>query len=1848
MSLTGTALQVRDFLRKAENRLYWVENARFPPGYTMPRLLMKIPWKGDIFDTSQLLSVAGHDIDLAMTFKRIVFSDNLQDWFVDKFFDGDWIAANAHFCVGKVSTLVVHSSDHKLSPIARIYAHSGFAEVGAVRNVIKEFPNWKFLSSYDVPAKVLSDVQLNSIVERKVSMLARRLNVALNSEWDVVKKVEHVYRHVLKEDLPSHESVYLDGVVDFLDQHRSIKKEVVWSSDVMDVLMKQMRNFYARLVKLDYSLEPNLEKFSDWVLDTGVNGMIKNCLKAMKIYDILLRFVNASIDYLDDKLSPAVKGDVKPVYLRPLQESMATSENIGNIMQDLEMRLKVMEGTISAIESVIVYDKRRDISVELTAERVAEQISTVLQKVNNVRDVLIAGGVKVPKFNVSLALPKLRAFGWVPEVVSQLLSNWQNVLTAISLVDSLIGKLKPGWHRKIPALAFIEDSIESVGASVAVPLSEAAEVCCAYLNDVLGFLKGEQSRAVEEPIQLKPNPDGSLPPQYGFFDEYNPFVTPGTSGKVETLADWVAETGFKKGSLLKEELAKCGVAIQWVTDVRISGKEFWRVFSQIYNSDTGAIHFPKPDAVILPPLPEIKPPDVEMESKSMTFAIVHWKRYIDKQIIDLVQAINVGRERDNEVDKRCALLGSELLNTNRQVAVLIRRFDAFDKHKPGLIIPDKPDGEFIDTPTDVLVKNLNLRVQACEKIVKDIQMQIPEEGILPAVERKLHKFYVEFGAVKRGFEEISNELKKLVPPVVVPTDGVKDVSQKLADFELALKKFEQKVSSFPDSGFDLVSFVKEFSSLKTGVDSLSTSVKNLVTFKENFSKYEDTLKSFAIYYRDVVPNLVSKNTFDDYLRVLSDVQSNANKVKDLPGNFVDSFSEVTKFISGLKEAKDLNAMDNEIVGLKRRMENYDSTGGKSFEARLQDVEGRKSLSEEELKTLTNLPKSISKISEVVKALVTAVNSSHASDPEFRPIAFAEADCFGNDDEDYMINGFIVSRNEWLETLPLEGLEVVYRKKLLAELRSGTLSSVGKEWLADWELRFNKKVVGTKASLRPIVKDTYEIDGVEVSFADWLQSLNVEGALDVKRRRLMIDDLHGLPITVVSRKWIAELKQETSKCVGKEAEEVDVVNENQLVVRQGSIPCRDILSDGLGYKIGKKRVWLTPAECFHLMSHWMISLWIWFCHPNVDFTGEWDMWREEYVQAGKPVLRSVCQADVIEDTKADEPVEPPTIKHIDKQLEYIEQLEIPGNLHANQRVIMAGKNAVSNTTTSPYIVWKRAMPELYSANGPFVHMFGPTGMLQGGLSLHLRLNLTPLAGLGLLIGYAEGGDVGSTMDFATAISFPHVIWNPACEDSCLFEFYVNSCVDHWHPSFLLGHPGILFMMMISNWSPAPPHNMAFSWKISYEPSLTCIRDVITPMAYSGQYRGNWVAMTFRPNSTILAVAEHFNLGYPSLQGGLIYSFWETLIGMHHYWRGDVLMQVHKLSSPMVAGTFGCALVPGLKIPKMSSSYLQSVPHVEFTLGMTECRKKFVFPSHIFGFAGATERMNLNRGSVKTDMAFVVWMLDTPTGNKDVSEYILGFEILGLENCEVMGFNSGYPVTAARFINSKSQSQAPQEKMVIKRDDQSAMAYQVPASMYMFSGQVPAVLQNDSEWFHCLSWTPAATHAFGIGKHDFVMFDLHRMCLYDLNGKSHALVIPSPFVRLMQSSSWIKGRMRFKLVWAAPEVKVADWDSSLRISVYNDEVMSYRRHHHVATTRGGEHVFTIDVGGCFGGFYPQLYHTLIKKDAPQLVVQVIGSKMAYWELYVQVEKDFQVAGVSGSVFAQSAVVGPNPAYDVPIDL
>uniref|UniRef100_A0AAT9J7T7 RNA2 polyprotein n=1 Tax=Grapevine fabavirus 2 TaxID=3115799 RepID=A0AAT9J7T7_9SECO len=1869
MVLTGTALQVRDFLRVAEQRLFWVDNARFPPGYTMPRMLMKIPWKGDIFDSSQLVKLEGYDSEDFDRFKRAVFADHLEEKFVKGFFDRYWNVRDARVEVHVGDIWVVHANEHLLAMRARVYIHSAFAEMEAVKKVLQEYPNWKFLESYSIPAQYKIDTQLSLIVEKKVDMLARRLGVALNSGQKLQEKVESVYRHVLHEDLPSYECALLDSVVDFLDQHRSVKKEIIWSSDVMDVLIKQMRNFYARLVKLDYSLEPNLESFSDWTLEVGLDSMIRNCSKAVKLYDILLRFVNACIDYLDGQLSAAVKGNVKPVYLRPLQETLVTSENVGRIMQDLEMRLKVMEGTISAIESVVVYDKRRDIANELTVEHVAERIANVVQTLDQIREVLVASGVKVPKFQIKAALPRLRAFGWVPEVVSQLLSHWQNILTAVSLVDSLIDKVKSGWQKKLPAAAFVGDSLETVGASASVPLSEAVECCWKYLMDVLSFLKGEQTRDVEAPIHLQPNPDGTLPPQYGFFDDVNPFVTPGTSAKVEELANWIATTGYKKGEFLKSDVAKCLVAAQWVGDVRISGKDFQQILAQL-SDPSGDIVFPRPDAIVLPALPVLKPPDIDasMEGRSMTMAIVHWKRYIDNQLGVLASAINADRERDNELDRRCAQLGGEVTSTNKRVNGVISRLEKIER-KPGLIIPENPTGGPVVEPDDETIRALRDRVLACEKTVGEWLRLVPAEGFMPAMDNKLRDFYREFSMIKQQLSDLMGSK----PSGGQPLDDASGIGKQVKDLAGIVSVIEKKVVNFPEQGFDLIKWVKDFAALTTAVTNIETSITNLNSFKNRFEPHENTLKSFDSYFRDVVPTLVTKKDFNDYSWLLTDLQKNVNKIRDLPEGFSESFGTVVRFVAVLKEARDLVEMSNSIGSLQRRMDDYDKSGGNTFETRLKKVEEKRSLTEQEVELLSALPKDLLKLKEITRAVVTVVNESNASNPEFRPIAFAEADCFGDIDQDYTINGFVVSCVEWLETLPLQGIECVYRKKLLAELRAGRVSPIGKEWLKDWNARYDRKVVGTVASERFVPEEEFFIGEERVPLLSWLERIKVDGGLDVKRRRLIIDQRKGYPLTVVSREWIHDLQLaimppeiepeadvienacdlSNGSDVGTAGDVGDVgsdgcENDGVMVhVRQGSIPHRKELSECLGYTVGKGRIWLTPAECFHVLSHWMISLWIWFCHPNVDFTGQWDVWRTEYEEAGKPILRSICQADVIEDTKDEAPVVGGTVKMIDKQLEYVEQLEVPGNLHANQRVIMAGKNAVSNTMTASYIIWKRGMTELYSANGPFVQMFGPTGMLQGGLSLHLRLNLTPLAGLGLLVGYAEGGDVGVTMDYATAISYPHVIWNPACEDSCLFEFFVNSCVDHWHPSFLLGHPGVVFMLMISNWSPAPPHNMAFSWKISYEPKITVDRDVVTPMKYVGEYRGNWVSMTFKPNSSTLAVAEHFNLAYPSLQGGLIYSFWETLLGMYHYWRGDVLMQVHKLSSPMVAGTFGCALVPGLKIPKMSSSYLQSIPHVEFTLGMTECRKKFVFPSHLFGFAGATERMNLNRNSVKNDMAFAVWMFDSPTGNKDVSEYILGFEVLGLENCEVMGFNAGYPVTPARFLNSKSQSQAVPERMVVRRDEQSAMAYQVPATMYPYSGNVPAILQNDTEWFHCLSWTPSASHVFGVGKHDFVMFDLYRMCLYELHGKSHALVIPSPFVRLMQSSCWIKGTMRFKLVWAAPEVKVADWDSSLRISVYNDEVMSYRRHHHVATTRGGEHVFTVTAGGCFGGFYPQLYHTLIKKDAPQLVVQVIGSKMAYWELYVQVGADFQVAGVSGSVMAQPTIAGPNPAYDVPID-
>ncbi|DAZ91076.1 TPA_asm: polyprotein [Yucca gloriosa secovirus] len=681
------------------------------------------------------------------------------------------------------------------------------------------------------------------------------------------------------------------------------------------------------------------------------------------------------------------------------------------------------------------------------------------------------------------------------------------------------------------------------------------------------------------------------------------------------------------------------------------------------------------------------------------------------------------------------------------------------------------------------------------------------------------------------------------------------------------------------------------------------------------------------------------------------------------------------------------------------------------------------------------------------------------------------------------------------------------------------------------------------------------------------------------------------------------------------------------IRQGRIPERRALAQGLGYSVSRNRLWITHAERRYLQraGAWRLE-WEPFVHPSTLFTGPWDVFRELEAE-GQNVVDE--QADIGPERAA-------VRDHIGEVLEFQDTRDqMLSSLHPSVCVLSSDRVAAV-TSGTPGSVWLTVpMREIFRGNGPLAGLMKTFGVVPGGMRLDVRWNVSPTNGIGMAVVYYEGGLLNkSQVDIVTAVHHPHRIWNPACEDSISFGFQPMSCAVGFHPSFLSGGDGLLVLVQMTNWHAAPTTAPKLTWVLSYDPQCKQNEQLITPLALPRNmtYRHHVGNLEFKANDTSPLRRSEINLGSPAVGPKYGYGLWQSLISLYRYYRADILIELIRTSSPFTSVTFGVSLLPGTRAAVVTPGLLAGVAHMELTFGLKESRKVVRFPAHLVGYDLESDTMDLTNTLDKAvALTFVIWVLDNPSNAMNDSVYVT-VNVCGVENLVVhTPFGGNLPDSTRATVEFNSRE------------------VRIPNPGDLVQGTVPdfsyqhGLGQSANVWNLGLSWKERRdTKIVQPDSKDNLrmFFDAYRLVV----GTPMLHFVLSPVVRILNSCVWLKGTLLYRVVWAAlPTVKRSDWSGNIRVSVHGTTTLSLRQFHAASSEMAGAIEFAVDVKGPMFGFACLAIPYANMKDANKVVIELArATQFHYVEIYVMFGENVQVAGCGAFPYIPRAGNHRNQAF------
>nr|AWB36329.1 polyprotein 2 [Cherry virus F] len=536
------------------------------------------------------------------------------------------------------------------------------------------------------------------------------------------------------------------------------------------------------------------------------------------------------------------------------------------------------------------------------------------------------------------------------------------------------------------------------------------------------------------------------------------------------------------------------------------------------------------------------------------------------------------------------------------------------------------------------------------------------------------------------------------------------------------------------------------------------------------------------------------------------------------------------------------------------------------------------------------------------------------------------------------------------------------------------------------------------------------------------------------------------------------------------------------------------------------------------------------------------------------------------------------------------------VHANemtQRVLYSSTATIATNVTIGTVVSTFTLSQLLSAATTHSPMLQTYGRVPGKLLIRSKCQIPPACGVSLLWIYSErGSQLSNPCAIKQASSNPHIFWNPACQASIDFWVSPFSCSSEWLPSFCTSLQNHFRLICATSWQQAPKTSAAVQFAVYFEPEVASIpRTIKVSNPDNLDYRRYLGLITFSQAVHTEAKCLDISLGLPFVyDNGLGYSLSSSILSQYQYWKGDVFLEIVKASSPFVTATISVALLPGGKAWTITPQTLSLIPHVSIAISNEASRYVCKIPKEIVGMYMLSNSASVNHKNGKNMSAnLAIWVRDSVTSSVD-GDLALGVSVARVENLEVMGHCSGFPLGASR---------AQFEAFGTKWND--VYKYVVPfGTKGKHSLEVP---------LHC----PL----------DLVVTDKTNVGI---------TMFHSPLSLILRNCCWSKGKIQWKLCWYAAPMKFSDRTSSVEIEVHETNAvdsLAYVRE--CSSQPSGTFVWETEFHGPVEGFMYMDKYFLGQPGFTKASVNIVEvSEYLGYTLMAKFDENFTVSGESRSYY------------------
>ena len=506
---------------------------------------------------------------------------------------------------------------------------------------------------------------------------------------------------------------------------------------------------------------------------------------------------------------------------------------------------------------------------------------------------------------------------------------------------------------------------------------------------------------------------------------------------------------------------------------------------------------------------------------------------------------------------------------------------------------------------------------------------------------------------------------------------------------------------------------------------------------------------------------------------------------------------------------------------------------------------------------------------------------------------------------------------------------------------------------------------------------------------------------------------------------------------------------------------------------------------------------------------------------------------------------------------------------NDRFLLGKRCKIPVSSTIGTVIAKITMADIVEGNGKAAQAVKYAISVDRAIDVVMDCNLAKQSAIGLGIAFADSGSSdGDTVSCKEYLSFQSSIWNPAMTRSHNFSFDPCKCSSEWYPSwggFLKSH---LIIFVVDTWSSVPKTEAYLSLSIR----LADRRN--TPMVFSvNKIEGYFPLCKFLGNicfdqgSNTRAHRAELSLGTPSvISAGFVPTLGTQILALNSYWKGSLMVRFTRTGTSFVGATLACCAIVGDVRKSITVDTISQIPHHSFVVREDCSNIVEVIPFFNIGMMYSCDRGVMN-GKKRSDrgLQLAIWVKDGVTANTD-DKLKFSVSIIGIQDLVVAGAGAGYPHMA------RLQYEGPKWNDVLIFDGPK-----IPVSTSFSLKKTYRDSPKESEVS-----TPKSTASASSGTSDSLVTHLSIPLInprkYEKEGEGVAHVCPSPLVLLMDSATWLTGKLHLKLMWVAnPTVRKGEIKGCITYSIHPDGIEGYAIERRSFDASSGVHEFFYDVVG-----------------------------------------------------------------------